>query len=397
MYFQYAAAAAAAAARMDMFGGQALNNGNGSQPQHHHHHHDGLPPLPPLAYMGMPMPPLPPMPGMFDPRTMDMARMMDHSMQSKAVASMMKDNTSAMSAPRHDFNHGLLPPPPSQPQPQPQPQQQPPPPQQAQTMHPENNETAAQQQLPGGASLPMSMVGQSAVDNAAVQTKAVTPIMKNASAPAADRTKPGSTSKAPSPQSMDYEGGGEETAPTTTANNSNTSTVTSNPYICWCPICGEKFETFQKLGEHQQVHANHGVGPTPSPHGGEAPPPTTTAAVAAPATHGPYLRQHQMLYPDAMAIAKPFRCHDCGKHFTQIAHLNVHMRIHRNEKPYECTICKKAFTQFSHLKAHERIHTGEKPYKCQHCGKQFKQSQQLQTHVRVHTGKSYSSLIINTV
>lgn len=74
-----------------------------------------------------------------------------------------------------------------------------------------------------------------------------------------------------------------------------------------------------------------------------------------------------------IAGIKPYRCEICQRKFTQLSHLQQHIRTHTGDKPYKCRHpgCNKAFSQLSNLQSHSRCHQTDKPYKCNSCYKCF--------------------------
>ena len=87
-------------------------------------------------------------------------------------------------------------------------------------------------------------------------------------------------------------------------------------------------------------------------------------------------------------IERKYPCETCGKFYTEIAHLNDHIRkVHENRFP--CVYCDHESTQKSSLRMHiEAKHKGIK-HTCKHCGKRFSKSG-LHSHMKTdHEGKRF--------
>ena len=64
---------------------------------------------------------------------------------------------------------------------------------------------------------------------------------------------------------------------------------------------------------------------------------------------------------------KDFKCHSCGKSFSQAGNLKRHKHtVHESLKDYKCESCGKSFSQEMNLKRHVyTVHEGHKDHKCE--------------------------------
>ena len=77
-----------------------------------------------------------------------------------------------------------------------------------------------------------------------------------------------------------------------------------------------------------------------------------------------------------------FKCHTCGKAFTDKPYLTKHQLVHTDARPFQCSYegCLKAFKSIEGLKQHKTFHQ-EPKHSCPSCGVKFHLRRALKTHV----------------
>jgi hypothetical protein len=78
-------------------------------------------------------------------------------------------------------------------------------------------------------------------------------------------------------------------------------------------------------------------------------------------------------------------CKICEKTFGTRGAMKTHIRqFHLGDRHHVCDMCGVRFSNLGHLEDHLRTHTGEKPFVCDVCDMSFTQSGHLTKHKRTH-------------
>ncbi|XP_055839510.1 protein snail [Episyrphus balteatus] len=146
-----------------------------------------------------------------------------------------------------------------------------------------------------------------------------------------------------------------EEAPTATS-------VSPKNYRFKCEVCSKMYSTSIGLAKHQQYHCNQEKKPHSCQECGKIY--TTMGALKM------HIRTHTL----------PCKCPICGKAFSRPWLLQGHIRTHTGEKPFQCSDCNRSFADRSNLRAHQQTHVDVKKYACQVCNKSFSRMSLLNKH-----------------
>jgi len=95
---------------------------------------------------------------------------------------------------------------------------------------------------------------------------------------------------------------------------------------------------------------------------------------------------------------KHLQCNKCGRRFSRLSHLRVHLQAHENveksggvrSEPLLCSQCGRKMSSARLLHIHMLRHSGVRPHQCKLCDKSFFVIGQLNAHLSaVHRGKRF--------
>ena len=100
------------------------------------------------------------------------------------------------------------------------------------------------------------------------------------------------------------------------------------------------------------------------------------------------LKYHISSVHEGVKKPKNHKCDICGKAFSIISKLKIHMKHHNGIEDFECNYCGKGFVDNKTLKRHfQAVHQRLKNHKCDICDKSFAEKANLRKHIKsVHEG-----------
>ncbi|XP_016955151.1 gastrula zinc finger protein XlCGF46.1 [Drosophila biarmipes] len=174
-------------------------------------------------------------------------------------------------------------------------------------------------------------------------------------------------------------------------------------YHCTEPGCGEAFNRYESLRQHELWHSEestrfvcmeegcdriyrhktslnhhlskaHAIGKPPKTHMCEF--------CGRVFKNGSALSQHRFSHEDQMEL--PYACElpDCHMRFYSKEKLKIHMMRHQGIKNYCCPYCGLKKTTKNELRLHINFHTLERTWSCKDCTKVCNSSTSLKKHVR---------------
>lgn len=105
------------------------------------------------------------------------------------------------------------------------------------------------------------------------------------------------------------------------------------------------------------------------------------------------LRGHSKLHEEKFMF-----CDFCDAKFKVKHQLRCHMdAIHLGKRDHTCHLCGKSFSRVGTLRVHLKGHLEEKKIQCEYCGFKAMNNGKMIRHMKTHTGERNCELIIDTV